>query len=36
MAKVVRFNRVGGADVLELVDIEVFAPEANEVQIDVK
>lgn len=36
MSKAVRFNRTGGAEVLELVDVEVFAPEANEVQISVK
>lgn len=36
MSKVVRFNRTGGAEVLEFVDVEVPAPAANEVQISVK
>ena len=36
MSKVVRFNRTGGAEVLELVDVAVSAPSADEVQINVK
>lgn len=36
MSKVVRFNRTGGAEVLEFVDVEVALPLANEVQIRVK
>lgn len=36
MAKVVRFNRTGGAEVLEFVDEVVAAPAPHEVQIRVK
>lgn len=35
MPKVVIFNRTGGPDVLEVVDVEVSAPAADEVQIRV-
>lgn len=36
MSKVVRFNRTGGAEVLEFVEMDVAAPSADEVQINVK
>jgi len=36
MSKVVRFNRTGGAEVLEFVDLEVPSPSSHEVQISVK
>lgn len=36
MSRVIHFNRVGGAEVLEFVDVEVAAPLADEVQISVK
>lgn len=36
MSKVVRFNRTGGAEVLEIVEVEVPLPAADEVQISVK
>ncbi|HEV2152816.1 zinc-dependent alcohol dehydrogenase family protein [Bradyrhizobium sp.] len=36
MARVVRFHEYGDADVLKIEDIEVAAPEADEVQIDVR
>ncbi|MDP9602016.1 UNVERIFIED_ORG: NADPH2:quinone reductase [Variovorax paradoxus] len=36
MPRVIHFNRVGGAEVLEFVDVEVAAPLADEVQISVK
>ncbi len=35
MSKVVTFNRTGGPEVLEVVDVEVPAPAAGEVQIRV-
>ncbi|MDN8540358.1 zinc-dependent alcohol dehydrogenase family protein [Erwinia sp. BC051422] len=35
MSKVVTFNRTGGPEVLEVVDVQVPAPSANEVQIRV-
>lgn len=36
MSKVVTFNRTGGPEVLEIVDMEVPAPAAGEVQIRVQ
>ena len=36
MSRVIHFNRVGGAEVLEFVDVDVAAPLADEVQISVK
>jgi len=36
MSKVVTFNRTGGPEVLEVVDVQIPAPSANEVQIRVK
>lgn len=36
MSRVIHFNRIGGAEVLEFVDVEVAAPLADEVQISVK
>ncbi|WP_321813502.1 MULTISPECIES: zinc-dependent alcohol dehydrogenase family protein [unclassified Paraburkholderia] len=36
MSRVVRFNRVGGAEVLQIDDVDVAAPKAGEVQIRVK
>lgn len=36
MSKVIRFNRTGGAEVLEFVDVEVAPPAEHEVQIRVK
>ena len=35
MSKVVTFNRTGGPEVLEVIDVEVPAPAAGEVQIRV-
>lgn len=35
MSKVVTFNRTGGPEVLEVIDVEVQAPAAGEVQIRV-
>lgn len=35
MSKIVQFNRTGGAEVLEVVDVDVRAPQAHEVQIKV-
>lgn len=35
MAKVVRFDRLGGPEVLKLVNADVRAPQANELKIDV-
>jgi NADPH2:quinone reductase len=36
MTKTILFNRTGGAEVLEFVDVEVAQPSADEVQISVK
>ncbi|MEJ5174053.1 alcohol dehydrogenase, partial [Erwinia sp. MYb416] len=36
MSKVVTFNRTGGPEVLEVIDVDVPAPAANEVQIRVQ
>ncbi|BCZ17031.1 hypothetical protein NHP190003_03130 [Helicobacter sp. NHP19-003] len=36
MSKQVQINRVGDSDVLEIVDVDVPAPSANEVQIAFK
>ncbi|QCP54312.1 zinc-binding dehydrogenase [Trinickia violacea] len=36
MSKVVRFHRVGGPEVLQFDDIDVPAPQSNEIQIKVK
>lgn len=36
MSKAVHFNRIGAPEVLEIVDIEVPAPQADEVQIKVR
>lgn len=36
MSKVVTFNRTGGPEVLEVVDVQIPAPSANEVKIRVK
>ncbi|VFS57093.1 Quinone oxidoreductase 1 [Kluyvera cryocrescens] len=36
MSKVVTFNRTGGPEVLEIVDLPVAAPAADEVQIRVQ
>ncbi|CAG9202506.1 Alcohol dehydrogenase [Paraburkholderia sabiae] len=36
MSRVIRFHRIGGPEVLQIEDIDVPAPGAHEVQIDVK
>jgi NADPH:quinone reductase-like Zn-dependent oxidoreductase len=36
MSRVIRFHRTGGSDVLQIDEIDVPAPGANDVQIDVK
>ncbi|WP_118185431.1 zinc-dependent alcohol dehydrogenase family protein [Paraburkholderia phosphatilytica] len=36
MSKVVRFHRVGGPEVLQFDEVDVPAPQADEIQIDVK
>lgn len=36
MSKVVVFNQIGGAEVLKIQEMQVPAPDANEVQIRVR
>ncbi|MEY9402195.1 hypothetical protein ABIF66_002570 [Bradyrhizobium japonicum] len=36
MARVVRFHEYGDADVLKIEDVDVAAPDADEVQIEVR
>ena len=36
MSKIVRFNRIGGPDILELTEEELAGPKNNEVLVDIK